>query len=398
MLLASMAATQAADDFIISFWCGPPPGDDIDKRYAEVAECGFSHAMVPCSGVSIEQNKVILEACKKHKLKYLLRDSRMLQFDGSAPQFKTNLNAIIADYAKYPALGGYSVTDEPGPGLFPQLAAVNQYLLQHDPKHLPFINLYPNYCPEWALGGPYEQHVDKYLTMVKPKLLSYDHYALMTDGSLRPIYFENLEIIRRQSLKHDVPFCFIFQITAHGGYRDPSEAELRWQINTSLAYGAKALMYFTYWTPLLDPLFKHSNGIIDAKGNRSPHFEEVKRLNHAVKAWAPTLMKLESTGVYHTGTIPGGAQRLPADAMVKLNDDAPFIVGLFRHEDGSDWIMVVNRDFTKQADTTLQLAKGVKRLRELPSTGGRLKSAKVRDGELFISLAPGAAKLFKVSR
>eukprot|EP01050_Picozoa_sp_SAG11_P011400 SAG11_NODE_1206_length_5528_cov_20.313502_6_plen_49_part_00 len=30
---------------------------------------------------------------------------------------------------------------------------------------------------------------------------------------------------------------------------DVSEAELRWQIYTSLAIGARGVLYFCYWTP-----------------------------------------------------------------------------------------------------------------------------------------------------
>ncbi len=50
----------------------------------------------------------------------------------------------------------------------------------------------------------------------------------------------NLESIRRQALKYNIPFNNIFLSIPHFDYRDPSEADLRWQVFTSLAYGAKA--------------------------------------------------------------------------------------------------------------------------------------------------------------
>lgn len=40
------ACSVRADEFILSYWCGPPPSSNIDERYTEVAECGFNYAMV----------------------------------------------------------------------------------------------------------------------------------------------------------------------------------------------------------------------------------------------------------------------------------------------------------------------------------------------------------------
>jgi hypothetical protein len=180
--------------------------------------------------------------------------------------------------------------------------------------------------------------------------------------------------------------------------RDPSEDELRWQVNTALAYGAKALLYFTYWTPSSDPTFKSSIAIIDPQGHRSPHFEQAKRVNAAIKAWAPTLMKLKSTGVYHTGELPLATSALPADAPVKIEGDRAFIIGTFQHEDGSEWLMVVNRDLRNAANGTLHFTQKMKAVRELSSTKGKLSSIKVRNNEVPFTLPAGGAKLLKLSR
>lgn len=401
--LAGLAAltfsvTASADDFILSYWCGPPESvKDLDKAYAEVAECGFNYAMIPCAGTSVKGNKAILDVCKKYKLKFIINDSRLLAAGPGNPALATNLNAVISEYGNHPALGGYFLADEPAPDAFPQLGAVNQYLLAHDSKRLPFINLYPNYVPGWAIGGSYEQYVDQFLTTVKPALLSYDHYALFDNGTLRPIYFENLEIIRRQALKHNVPFALIFQVTPFGSMRDPSEHELRWQVNTALVYGAKALLYFTYWTPTGDPAFKSSVAIIDPQGKRSAHFEQARRINAAIKAWAPTLMKLKSTAVYHTGDLPGAAQKLPDD-FIQIKGNAPFVIGTLAHQDGSEWLMIVNRDLRNTTDAMLHFVKKIKGLRELSADKGKLRAVRLRHSELPLSLPAGEAKLFRLSR
>src|SRR5688572_10030938 len=113
-LLLSLANLRA-DDFILSYWCGPTEDQDLDARHAEIAECGFTYAMPPCAGLSPASAKKSLEACKKYGLKYMLNDSRLMQFEPGHPAFKTNLDAMITEYAGHKALGGYHITDEPGP-------------------------------------------------------------------------------------------------------------------------------------------------------------------------------------------------------------------------------------------------------------------------------------------
>ena len=78
----------------------------------------------------------------------------------------------------------------------------------------------------------------------------------------------HLAVDRNASLKHGIPFwCALSELAgrwssrglmltggwAHrnyfnsmvfGGKRDPTEAQIRWQVFTSLAYGAKGVLYF----------------------------------------------------------------------------------------------------------------------------------------------------------
>ena len=75
------------------------------------------------------------------------------------------------------------------------------------PRALPYINLFPNYVGADALAnGTYDNYLDVFARDVKTGYLSYDHYALMDDGSLRGGYYANLDSARRMSLKHGIPF------------------------------------------------------------------------------------------------------------------------------------------------------------------------------------------------
>jgi hypothetical protein len=395
VLTPSLSAYEF-NDFIISYWCGPPSGGNYDQQYAEVAECNFTHAMYPVNGGNPEQNKAILNACEKHGLKYIPYDGRILAHGPGDPQFASNLDAIIADYGNHPAMSGYFMTDEPAPGAFPLLGAVNQYLLKKDPKHLPFINLLPNYVDEKYIGMKYDRYVEQFCEKVRPKLLCYDHYALFK-GVERPGYFANMETIRRNALKFDAAMGFIFQCTPHGTYRDPSETDLRWQVSTGLAYGCKALLYFTYFTPT-DAQSNFHNGILDPKGNRTPHFAMAKKINAELKNLSSTLVKLRSTAVYHTEPIPTGCTKLPSNATVQAKAEVPLVLGFFQHDNGSQWAMVVNRDLHKAAAATFTFDSKLTAVEELNPQSGKLTRLGFSDRTAHCHIPAGGIKVLKLSR
>jgi hypothetical protein len=394
-LLMRAGASNAAP-FIISYWAGPPSGGNYDAQYAEVAECNFTHAMFPVNGGSPEQNKAILAACEKHGLKYIPYDGRVLKHAPGDPAFAKNLDAVLVDYKNSPALAGYFLTDEPGPGAFPQLAAITKYLHERDPQHPAIINLLPNYVDEKYIGMTYEKYLDQFCAVVKPAMLCYDHYALF-QGQERDSYFANMETIRWHAVANDIPMWFIFLCTPHGTYRDPSETDLQWQVNTGLAYGCKALLYFTYFTPI-DPQANFHDGILDAKGKRTPHFAMAQTINGELKKLGPVLVRLKSTAVYHTGTLPKGCTALPAYAPIGVNTEGPFLIGLFQHDDGSRWAMIVNREFHKTANASLRFQSGVRAVEELSAQTGALAPVPLSNQSAQFTMPPGSIRILKFGR
>ena len=349
-LLALTSSSQGAEEFLISYWYGPQPDD---ARFAEIAEANFNVAM--STG-----GRKALDIAQQNGLKVMLQDPRIGAKNFRDEGFGQGLDAVVDEFADHPALWGYYVTDEPNASQFEHLGAVNRYLLKKDPKHIPFINLFPTYASQEQLGNPtYEEHVSGFLQIVKPRLLSYDHYALVGDG-IRDDFFENLEIIRRQALKHRVPFNYILLSIPHFGYRDPSEADLRWQVNTALAYGARGIMYFTYNSvPDPQPSQGWGDAIIDRQGRRTPRYEQVKQINGELKRLGPTLMRLTSTAVYHTPPLPREAVEIPqGDPLVRI-DGGQFVIGYFRSQDGRRYAMVVNRSPHEAAEATIVLADKV---------------------------------------
>ena len=61
-------------------------------------------------------------------------------------------------------------------------------------------------------------------------------------------------------------FWNFFNAMPFGGHSDPTEAQIRWQIFTSLAYGAKGVLYFCYFSPAGHGMFARGGGVIYPRG------------------------------------------------------------------------------------------------------------------------------------
>lgn len=340
LALAACIAAQAppAKDFLIGYWWGP--SEPRQQDFALVAQANFTVAMV--GGETVADARKLLDLCQANGLKALLLvdGDRLMAKSATDPEFHSTIDGVIRDYAGHPALWGYYVFDEPRhPEQIMQIAAVNQYLLLKDPNHVPFINILPIHS--WQ---PYEQNVHNYLATVQPRLLSYDKYSLFPNAEA-PDHFENLGIIRREALEYNISFNLIRLATGVPACRDPSEADLRWQAYGAIGYGARGIMYYTYVTPPPDmPAYiGWGEGIVKADGTPGKKYAWVQRINATVLHWAPTLLRLVSTGVCHTEPVPQGCVPLTGNEGITRIEGGQFVVGFFTSDQGETYAMLVHR-------------------------------------------------------
>jgi len=392
--------------FPISFWVAP----SVElAHYQEVAECGFT--IVPIPAETSDAGRRALDLAQQVGIKAIIADPRIHRDLPVKAGWEQTVQAVVSDYGQHPALWGYYLTDEPSFCHFENLAQLTRAFRERDPAHAPYINLFPNYANADQLGTvDYRHHVHAYLETVRPPLLSYDHYALMEWGD-RPEYFTNLEVIRAEALWAGVPFWNIILSTPHFSYRDPSPADLRWQVYTTLAYGGKGLAYFTYGT--LD-VENYRHGIIGLYGQRTAKYEAVQQLNLELQHLGPYLTSLTSTGIYHWPDAPQSARVLPGDELVaSVEGDVhggkgQFVVGEFTDQEGSPWVMVVNRDREHSVWTTLKLhtahaaadevARSTGQLRAIARDQGVEARRRYADGLILqFWLAPADGRLMRLS-
>ena len=267
-------------------------------------------------------------------------------------EIRRRVNALVKQVKGHEAIFGYYLRDEPGAAAYPGLGRWVAAYREADPDALAYINLFPNYAsPQQMAVETYEAYIASYVEIVKPEFISYDHYALMDDGSLRHGYFQNLETVRKAALENDLPFWNIVLSNAHFHYAEPTPAGFRFQLYTTLAYGARGISYFTYFAPKIG---NYRLAPIDQFGNKTPTWDMLREVNLQLHQLGPIYLTLTSVDVFHHPNVPAGCAGIDTSRFVESLSGHDLLVGEFKNSEGQPFVMVVNKDL--QRSTSFRLS------------------------------------------
>jgi hypothetical protein len=378
---------------IVTYWAGPSMTDAVARQ---MADGGWN--LVWCG----EKD---LDIAQRHGLRAQLQDGLLTPTSLDDPAQRRKLDALIARVHHHPALYSYFIVDEPSAASFSALGKLVAYLRQRDPAHLAYINLFPTYATNEQLGTKgdtitaYQGYLRQYVEVVKPSLISYDHYQFAKGGD-NPDYFLNLMMIRRAALAAHVPFLNIVQAsTWTPEMRVPGPDELRYLIYTTLAYGGQGISYYVYTAQ------GHTGGIALADGTPTPLYEALKSLNPEFAAIAKEIEPLHSLAAYHAGMLPPGAERLPESSPFRLDPAVAaltfqppervrgFVLGFFGADNKPSHVLVVNLDYKAEANPVL-IGQGNLEAFDAKSAAW----IRGNGAQLKLSLPPGGGKLVRVGK
>ena len=463
--LGATADILADGQYPIGLWWPPPPEKTSVQRYRQIAEAGFNF-VIGGNGVSNDaENTQALKAASANGIRFLLRDSKLHRTidygvygasRASAPEAQTpsvmqylleqaesepasrrtskpneqdtpysaagttedelrlRIRELLDLFGNSPALAGLNLYDEPSSRLFGILALARQALQRHAPEELPYINVWPSYASSSALGtATYEGYLERYMSRVHPPILCFDHYPLLSGGGITADYFYNWATIRKFSLKYGVPSWVFIQSVgfdpSYSGFQDrrrPNEAEIRWQVNVSLAYGAKGIQYFTYWTPDVprDAPIQFGEALVSLNGRRTALYDYAKKVNRCLRVVGKAVLPLVSESVVHAREerLPWGADPFKADGYVSSVSGSPVILGRFRKPGAPDvrYLLVVNRSFANVAKSRLTLSRSVRGVFKLNTSRDRFTKVTLQathgNRYLALSLSRGGAQLYQL--
>jgi hypothetical protein len=308
--------------------------------------------------------------------------------------------ARLAPIVQDPTVLGVFLNDEPQTADLAGLGTVVAAMRRQLPGTLPFVNLFPYREGQREWYSDYAAYAEGLAATGVP-FLSFDNYALSYAG-MGDEFFVNLELVRRTARAHHVPFWATLQSVAHFGYLEPNDATLHLQVWSALAYGARGIEYFTYFTPERG---NYRAGAVDQFGQRTPTWAALRRMNGELAALAPVLLTLTSTGVYHYPDTPkeshglGESRLLRHVDMIKDEDQfvppavqARFLVGEFHDMRGRDYLMIVNKDIGHSFQFVLDFRAGERKLWRINPYSGQEEAFGFEQNWL----APGGGVLLRV--
>lgn len=321
----------------------------------------------------------IMDECALRHMNFLFKD-RLAIVDRTPEEAAAYFKKTYERFAHNPAFAGLHVIDEPGYVDWEKFGRLKEGFKKAWPDKLFYINLLQVYAPHWAFsngavydfekgGGlpddpDYHKYYQSYIDVAKPEIFSYDHYPCEGEfPALRGDYFEQLSLAHNYAKKGGVPIFSFVQVCTFGNQsRLVSEGELKWQVNTALAYGSKGIAYFCYWNPFDLPHWRQA--MIDVKGNKSVQYYRIQRINTYIRAVDEYLMNSDFVGYMNFGETPNGEKLQECDRIEKFGklayaEGGNFFVGCFERETGEKVYYVVNNSITSSASLQLHFNERV---------------------------------------
>ena len=387
----------------IGLWVTPPAEYQTNDEYKRIKEGGFNFV----NGFHYSENVTtrilqVLNFCSTNGLKFLTNKA-VVANDISNYAVSPDQGLLskfiegIRPYANHPAFAGELLMDEPGKNLFSALSAFTTAFNQNYPDKLAHINLFPTYATGGIQAPNYANYIDSWIQTQQPKHISFDSYPLLTNGGIINDYFFNLDLVRAKSRVKQIPFWTFIQTLSIAGTpgvpdkREPSNSDIRWQVWSNLAFGAKGIQYFTYWSPGSGSE-QFGEALIGQNGRPTVRYEYVKQLNADINAIGKVLLQCDAEGVIQKARnpYPMFASLSSFGELLSVSGD-DCLVGCFKTKQGESKVLATTLLPDKNANVTLHFSKNISLIRVWKNNIAETKA--VQNNTLTLSILSGDAVL-----
>jgi len=383
-------ARLTPEQFVILPWDGP--GRNYSKTYSvdvcsTIRDCGFNLAGFVEPGYLDDVAASGIKALAFTWNTAPLSDT-MANWPKAAIDYQvTNL---VNQVSNKPALFGYFLADEPPPSRFAGLANWRASFQAADPSKKTYINL----------GWDYD-YAD-FIPTVQNDFLSYDWYGLRDNDVVDVHYFPCLEKVRSFATSSGQPFwntvssMRLLGVDSDGNpyppwnVPAPTPANLRFQLYTSLAYGAAGIAWFTY--------FSRDAAAPIQYGQKTIYWDYLRDVNLQMHRIGQTYITLAYQNVFHYPNVPAGqpymnypGRGIATSQHVQSLSGGDYVVGEFTGPSSKKWIMVVNKSLTTNATLNVTF-KSAGTIYRLNSATGQLQL--FSQGQ---TLLPGEGMLLKLN-
>lgn len=339
---------------------------DAKEAYDDLKAANFNTLLQCMSQLNKDDNAYTLEMFEQTsrvKMNFLFRDHEIVgdnnivteKTDAELKEYFKKVYMPLAE--KYSSFAGMHYIDEPGYKDWKRAKEIKNAFKSVFPDKLFFLNLLQVYAPHWAFpNGPcympeqkwwlpddpdYIKYYESYIKEAEPEMFCYDYYPVRYEFPyLFDQYFLQLHLGYIYSKKSNLPLlCFIQNGVWDTTGRIPNEDELRWQINTALAYNTKGLCWYTYWVP--EPF--HKKMCVHEYGIKTSHYYLAQKINAELLFQDEFILNFAFVGYILYGKTPNGeilaeTEKISRFGKIKGFTEGNLFIGCFvYHKDGKEY-------------------------------------------------------------
>jgi len=230
----------------------------------------------------------------------LIRDRRVDPDETRRWGWRERVQAMVREARGHPSLAGYFLADEPNPHDFGRLAELARAFADADSTHPAYVNL-AGLGPR-ATRRDAAAWTDGATRLVRQGRLpqfTFDTYPF-AHGVESRAFLSTLNAATEAAWRTKVPFGAVIQFTGFQD-RDPvSAAQARYMAEEAVVHGARAIVWFTYWTPdPRDAAQRWRGGAVDYAGTSTTRRDTLAVIDHELLAlahWLGEANELEHYG------------------------------------------------------------------------------------------------------
>lgn len=380
-----------ADEMFICSYLAPWPeykrdgeviwnGLEDATAFQYLKEAGLNYVVdnnMSFGGSTYEYAKRSLELAEEAGMMYMMAAYDVIKMDGEILGTDEQIKSKLQEMYQYDSFGGFYFRDEPYTYMFPHiqkcLEAYNRVRaeLGYDDLNV-FLNMFPSVSGNQLSGGTdksvtWEDYIYG-MSNTGVNYLSFDMYPIMGlfGNKVSASWFTALGTVNRIAIEEGKPWIGCVQVgggsTSYGTIeaRVTTEGEMKWNVNTMLAFGAKGITYYIGVSPTYfanteeEQISCHS--LINVYGEKTPLWYYAKEINEHIKAMDHILMNCDYQGVIITGNTPVvhyGKDLIKSNSFRDLNEvTGNALVGCFDYN-GKTALYVVNNSITQEGTITL---------------------------------------------
>ncbi len=352
-------------NFTISGWSCRGIDKEPAAKVKEWHDLGLTLMIAYSDARDWAKTHALLDAAQEYGMQLIIQDWGAnvdnLIVNGE-DHYRESIKKLVDEFGSHPATFGFYITDEPDADnleITLKAARINNELAPHLTA---YINLLPwfDWIGERMGTKEYAPYLDKVVKEGQLKLLSYDCYTQMYEGKRGyDDYFNNLREHSLASKRNNVPFYNIVLCTGHYDYMCPTKDDLIWQLNTSVAHGAKGVSWF-----LLDIPDGHNyrNAPINLLGERTTEFNTLSEVNRTFNEYHGRFFAaLTLDECYHVCKAYGGMPLFESFGCVldiESRGNVPLIASGYHNDEGEKFFAICNNTTDTTTCVSLTINEG----------------------------------------